>query len=285
MSYRYLPAQLHATADAIVEFLRDSRGLQNVRVEEEINRTLPYRPTLHWLTRQRYLICVEVRESPFSPTLESVVSDCMQRCLPVNLFVAFPGKPDVPDYKRNSDRAREKGVGVIEVTDAGCTVIYEALPLSLIGVRPIDKKRYPPRYRSALAQAEVTFKSGSPEKGCSLIYDEIEDLSRKIGEKTRNMALWRAPRAGERLPAARFNKGQWRPRMELLMQWLDWTKCKYLDESLQRVVSVIPHRNESSHKPATLVARISRDSEIKTRFEGAADLLRDLIVASRPLRV
>jgi len=268
-----------------MDFFRDSFGLQNARVEEEINKKLGYRPTLHWLTRQGYLVCVDVRESPFSPTLESVVSDCMQQCLPVKLFVAFPGKPDVPDYKRNSDRAREKGVGVVEVTDAGCAVVYEALPLSLIGVRPIDKKLYPPKYRSDLAHAEATFKSGSPEKGCSLLYDEIEDLSRKIGEKTRSKGLWRAPKPGENLPMSQFNKGQWRPKMELLMLWLDWRKCKYLKDSLQRVVSVIPHRNESGHKPATLEVRIRRDREIKTRFEAAADLLLDLITAARPLRV
>jgi hypothetical protein len=285
MNYRYLPEQLRPTADAVASFLRETRGLQHLRVEEEIDKNLPYRPTLHQLTQDKYFLCVDVLDSPFSPTLESVVSDCMQRSLPVKLFVAFPGGADMLDYKKNVDRARVKGVGVIEVTNLGCDVKHEALALSLIGVRPIDKKLYPPKYRSSLTDAEMTFRNGNPSKGCSVVYDEIENLSRAIAKKTKAKNLWRAPRAGERPPRVRLDTGAWEKVMDALLDWLDWGRCHHLKHALQGVQAIIPHRNESGHKPSTVAKRTKRDTELKTRFEAAGDLLRDLIVAAKPLHL
>lgn len=285
MTYRYLPEQLHPAADAVARFFQETRGFQHLKVEEEIDKKLDYRPTHHELTRDRYFVCIDVLDSPFSATLESIVSDCMQRSLPVKLFVAFPGGADIPDYKRKVDRAREKGVGVIEVTDLGCDIKHEALALSLIGARPIDKRSYPAKYRSSLTDAETTFRNGSPVKGCSIIYDEIENLSRSIAKKSKSKGLWRPPRAGEKPPRTNLDKGQWENVMDVLFKWLDWERCGYLRHTLQRVQSIIPHRNESGHKLRTVAARTKRDSELKTRFEAASDLLRDLIVAARPLRL
>jgi len=283
--YRYLPEQLHPTADAVMQFFRDSRGLRKMKIEEELEgTTLGYRPALHELTREGYYVSVDVKESPFSTTLEAVVSDCMQRSLPVKLFVAFPASSEIQDYRRLLGRAREKGVGVIEVADAGCQILYEALALSLIGVRPIDKKSFPPKFRLALSDAEATFRT-SPEKGCSLIYDEIEALSRKIAAKTKAKGLWKSPPPGKRLPQTNLETGNWARAIDTLMNWLDWNKCGYLRDCLRRVQSVIPYRNESGHKPRTAAARIKRDRELKTRFEAASDMLRDLIVAARPLRL
>jgi hypothetical protein len=284
MSYRYLPGQLQPTADAVADFLRDSRGLQRLKVEEEINKKLGYRPTFHALTGDHYYVCVEVLESPFSATLESVVSDCMQQSLPVKLFVAFPGGPEIPDYKKKVDRAREKGVGVIEVTDVECKVIYEALALSLISVRPIDKSNYPPKYIAALTEAETTFRNGSPVKGCSILYDEIELLTRAVARRTKAKGMWRSPRPGEKARRISLEKGKWQKVVETLMDWLDWGKCNYLRHSLQRILTIIPHRNESGHKPQAVAARVKRDRELKTRFEVAADILADFVAVARPLR-
>ena len=171
------------------------------------------------------------------------------------------------------------------MTDAGCNKIYEALALSLISVRPIHMKKYPAKYESALSDAEATFKNGSPAKGCSLIYDEIEGLSRAIAKKSKAKGYWRSPRQGQRVPRTNLDIAPWQNVMEVLMERLDWQRCKCLKNSLQRVVGVVPHRNESGHKPKTLAARIKRDSELRTRFEAAADLLFDLICACRPLHL
>jgi hypothetical protein len=285
MNYLYLPAQLAWVADAAAQFFKDNRGVQKFQVEKELVKWLRYGPTLHSVALDQYYFCIEVLPSPFSPTLESVVSDCMQQSLPVKLFVAFPGGPNIPDYKSQADRARLKGVGVLEVTTASCQVIHEALSLSLIGVRPIDKKSFPPKYRQALSDAEATFRNGSPAKGCAIIYDEIEGLSRRIAIKTRAKGFWKAPPAGSKPGRIKLDKGNWEPVIEAVMEHLDWNKCGYLKRSLRRVLSITPHRNESGHKPKTLAALVRREKELKTRFENAVDILSELIVASRPLRV
>ena len=47
-----------------------------------------------------------------------------------------------------------------------------------------------------------------------------------------------------------------------------------------RIIGVIPHRNDAGHKPKTLKDRIKRDQALRTRFEGAVDLLKDFLDAT-----
>src|SRR5258706_496920 len=76
------------------------------------------------------------------------------------------------------------GVGVIEVDEGSGLIIQNALSLSLTAVRPIDVGQFPKKYREQL------FRDGTPEKACSLIYDEIECLFRKAARKTNAKGWW-----------------------------------------------------------------------------------------------
>ncbi len=285
MNYRVLPEQLRSVADAAADFFRKERGVPGFRVEEEVTATLGYRPTLYTITRDHHYLCVDVHEGPYSPGLDSVVLACMQQCLPVILYVAFPSSPDIANFKASLDRARRNGVGIVEIGSAGSQVILEALPLSLAGVRPIEKQRFPAKYRDALAQAEATFRNGSSAKGCSILYDEIENLTRAIAKKTKAKGLWRILKPGVKPPKTNLDKGPWEKVLDTLLQHLDWTKCPYLKDILKRVLGITPHRNEAGHKPKNVAALIKRERELRTRFENAADILFDLITASRPLHV
>lgn len=76
--------------------------------------------------------------------------------------------------------------------------------------------------------------------------------------------------------------------MQLMGARLDATQanCPGLTPAfLARIHGVTPHRNESGHKPANEELLKKRDRELRTRFESAVDLLGDLIVAVKPLRV
>jgi hypothetical protein len=66
--------------------------------------------------------------------------------------------------------------------------------------RTNQRGEFPPRYRSALADAENTFRNGSPAQGCLLVQQEIEQLSRRIARKTQTKNLWRPLKPGERAP-------------------------------------------------------------------------------------
>jgi hypothetical protein len=54
---------------------------------------------------------------------------------------------------------------------------------------------------------------------------------------------------------------------------------------LMRVAALTDVRNDSGHKPKNRAARTKRDHELRTRFESAIDVLRDLASALRPLRL
>jgi hypothetical protein len=285
MKFVYLPTSLVATAERAVEYFRDNHGLGSFRVEEEIGPTLQYRPTLQTMTSDHYYLCVELSESPYPALLEPVVLDCVTQGLPVKLYVAFPSDPLPPDYKARVDRARAHGIGVLEISPNQTQLIHTSLPLSLVGLRPRPNREFPPRYRSALAAAENTFKNGSPAQGCMLIHQEIEQLSRKIAKKTQAKGLWRSLKPNEKAP--RFSeKTAWARVMEIVIDHLDFSKCPTPDKSLlNRIAGMTTHRNDGGHKPDSLKALVKRDREVRTRFENAVDTLFDLIQQSRHLRI
>jgi len=285
MNFVYLPQSLVETAEGAAQYFKDDRGIGTFRVEQAVDPNLSYRPTLQAMTADHYYLCIEVNESPYPGILEPVVLDCVTQGLPVKLYVAFPASPLPPDYKTRVDRARNHGAGVIEVSPTRVQIIHPPLPLSLASLRPRQKSEFPPRYRSALAEAENTFKGGSPSQDCLLIQAEIEQLSRKIAKKTKSKALWRTLKPGETAPRL-LDKTPWAKVMEMLINHLDHNKCNSPDRSLlNRIAGMTAHRNEAGHKPNTLKALIKRDREARTCFESAVDTLYDLIVARRHLRI
>jgi hypothetical protein len=283
MAYRYLPQNLRGIAEEIRLFFLNERGLANFKTEEEVDASLDYRPTLHTNTKHHHIICVDVLESPYSPALDSIVLDCVKKSLPVRLYVAFPENPAQQDYKKKVDRARANGVGVLEVRQNRVEVIHEALSLSLLGVREIKPHRFPAKFRADLTRAESTFRSGSPVEGCLIVYEELEALSRQIVNKIKRKNLWKPLGPGQKYPQIKPNTA-WQKLLEMLMDHLDQQKCPALTTPLiARILSVAPHRNDTGHKITSMKRLIRRDTELKTRFESATDMLFELIVASREI--
>jgi hypothetical protein len=286
MNFTYLSKTLVPTAERAVQFFKDSHGITGFKVEEEILPTLSYRPTLQAATPDHYILCIEVSESPYPPVLEPSVLDAITQAIPLKLYVAFPSDPLPADYKSRVDRARSHGIGVLEVAPHETKVIHPAISLSLVGLRKVERNEFPAKYRSSLAEAEAAFRGGSPSPGCLLVYSEIESLSRRIAKKTKALGFWRALRPGEKAPKINLEKGAWAKMMDILIDHLDPAKCGTPDRVLlNRVAGLTAQRNDSGHKPGNRVALVRRDRELRTRFEHSVDILRELIEASRHLRV
>lgn len=285
MNFRHLAEPLRPSADAVVEYFEAERGIRHFVEEEEIHAQVA-RPSLHATANDYHFWCVEFSETtPYPATLDRFVLDCMRYGLPVRLFVALPSGSTSPDYRRDLNRAIDYGVGVIEITDTTVRVTNEPLSLSLAGVRRIEKKNFPARYRLALTRAENTFRQGNPVKGCAEIYDELEALTRRIAKKTKARGCWKATRGGN--PAPRLiAKTPWARVVRTLMEQLEPGEPPHIPEALlARVLGITPHRNEAGHNPDSRPALIRRDREQRTRFETATDLLSDLINATKALRV
>jgi hypothetical protein len=286
MNFRALPAQLHQTAEEVVRFFKEERGLRKFKVEEPVDDDdVDYRPTLQVVAQDHEDVWIEVSELPYLASLDSVVLHCVTNSLPVKVYVAFPKGPGSSEYKTNIDAARRKGVGAIEVSNGKCHLIQEALPLSLAGLRCEDHKRFPIRYRAALSTAEATFKNGDPTKGCALIYDEIESLCRALARKIHDKNLWQPRAAGA--PAANYDTDSWASIVDLIIHraQLNLLPPKLTRNLLIRVAAVVDFRNAAGHKPKSRAARRQRDRETRTRFETAVDVLRDFVDSVRPLRI
>src|SRR6266571_8543338 len=131
MTYEFLQSGLWPVAEAVRTFLRESRGVSKLRVEDSIHPSVSLRPTMSGKIAGG-IVCVEVSETFFPDQLNALVSDCLAHGLPVQLFVACPasitGKIDEVAIRR----ASRLGVGCMVVTNTVVEVIREPLDLSLL---------------------------------------------------------------------------------------------------------------------------------------------------------
>lgn len=285
MNYRYLVEQLRPVADSAAHYFTAHWGVTKFRIEEPLKEVPEYSPALHATTSDLHYLCVEVSERAYPNGLDTFVLACIAKSLPVRLVVAFPADSKGQDFNTDMSRAREYGVGVLEVSGNVSKMLQDPTPLSLMVVRRIELQKFPKKYRLALSKAENIFKLGDPSKGCSIIYDEIEDLSRKIAQKTSALGFWK-PRAKGSPQKIIFTTHPWRRLIKVLIEHLDNKKCPYLPtDLLSRVHGVGEYRNDSGHKPNTTAALAKRNSQLRTRFESASDILLDLAKAAAHLKL
>ncbi len=286
MNFRHLGEPLRPLAEAVVEYFENEHGITHFEEEVEIHKEVD-RPTLHAVTRDFHFLCIEFSETtPYPASLDRFVLDCNLKGLPVKLYVALPAGSTDPNYARDLNRARDRGLGVIEVNSTGVLMLYNPVSLSLAGLRRADKSKFPKKYRSALSQAESTFMHGDPAKGCSDVYDEIEALTRRIAIKTLRKKMWRAFAPGKTPPKINLKTAAWASVVEVLIEQLDPAQPPRIPKTLwARVLGITSHRNETGHKPPSKAALIKRDAALRTRFETAVELLSDLIQVSKSLRV
>ncbi len=281
MTYRILPPHLQNLAEMARKYFR-SKGVTKFRVEAAISPDGIFRHTLTANTTDGHYVCVEVSENAYFDTLDAMVLEYRNRKLPVRLYVAIPKGTPNDNFQKQLRQARRNGVGVLEVDGKSAELVLEALSQSLADLRQIDLNSIPARYRSNLSQAVDTFRNGNPAKGCAMVYDEIEDLSRRIAKKTQQKGLWR------KIPKMKLDKDPWANVLEALMNELNLSACgcpKLKKPLLARVLGVTSYRNETGHKVRNRTDLIKRDKQLATRFEAASDLLLELIDASKPLHV
>src|ERR1700722_11910321 len=209
MNFRYLAKSLIPTAEAAAKFFKDSYGAKGFKVEEAIEASIGFRPALHTAMSDHHILCVEVSETPYPGGMDAFVLDCMNKHLPVKAYVAFPSDPAPADYKACVERARNRGVGVLEIGPNKSEIVNPATSLSLMGLRVRPPRDFPAKYRAAMTDAVSTFRNGAPPQGCLMVYQEIEGLSRKLAKKTKSKGMWRALKPGEKAPKVRLETGGW----------------------------------------------------------------------------
>jgi len=281
-AFQILPVTLHDSANATIEWFVQNWGIRrnSILVEQAFHSDVEFRPTFFAKTNDGHLLCVEVSESIYSNTLDSVVLDCREKGLPVKLIVAVPKDTDDPEYAKKLRTAKRAGVGIFH--QASGQIIQQPLSLSLAGLRPTDVLQFPTKYRQSLQTAHQTFRDGNPNKACSDVYDELEALCRRFAKKCVAKNYWTNTRNID------LDNGAWTTLMrdiERNLKRSDADIRKVTPTLLSRVVGVTPHRNDSGHLPRNLAERVRRDQALRTRFESAVDLLKDLVEATSALRI
>jgi hypothetical protein len=283
-TYRALSPRLHETANAAISWFINKWGIKRsvIEVEASIDPDIGFRATFVARTDDFHILCAEVSENIYNNTLDSVVLDCREKGLPVKLFVAVPKDISDPNYAKKLRDAKRAGVGILEVDHSSGTIVQLPLSLSLAGVRPIESTDFPTRYRQSLQHAHQVFRDGDPNKACSLVYDELEAAFRRFAKKCVTKKFW--------LNSNNYNvdKDSWAGVITDLDRKLDRghsTTRTVTPALMARLIRVTTHRNESGHKPRNLRDLKRRDQALRTRFEGAVDLLREFLDATKAFRI
>src|ERR1700722_1158084 len=202
MNLQLLAPHLHSTALAARKYFEKEQGAKQFDSERIVDPGLSLKPTLSAKLSDGCILCAEVSEKAYSNSLDTFVLECNSRGFPVKLYVVLPSAKGDPEFASNLRKAKERGVGVIEVSESGTApfVVSEAVSLSLFGLRRLNATDFPKQKRDALRQAESTFLNGNPVKGCQALYDELEAISRVFAKRAKAEGWWRAPHQGEPKP-------------------------------------------------------------------------------------
>jgi hypothetical protein len=252
-----------------------------VRIEEELVRGLP-KPTLQANTADGEIVCVEFSETDCYPqALTRLVEDFRAAQLPVKVYIALPSTAQNATSMTDLVRARRQGIGVMLVEPAGTVnVLDEPVSQLITQLRKINMMDYPARLRDRLSQAQNTFLAGNPPKGCSDLYDLLEETTRKIVKAAINRNLWNG-----NLPSFDPATVGWNSLCNAAYANMQFNNVGTLAQPLwASVMAITPHRNETGHSARTIKARKRRDLEMRTRFEHAADVLRDVLDHTKKFR-
>jgi hypothetical protein len=285
--YVVLDKALHGFAEEAKEYFSSVYGLPKSRfqIEKQVSPELGYRPTLHVTTAEQTLLCVDVVSGYYTDTLDTFVLGCINIGLPVELFLAVPF--DSPAAMKDITRAAQSGIGILQVGGSTPLIVRTPVSLSLASVGRPRLKDFPRKYRPAIDKALQTFLGNDPATGALLLYQEIEDLTRRLASEVDRKGCWRALKAGASSPGLRWEKDSWQNVSEALVKHLDSQKlaCPQLTlPLLGRILGLSDHRNLVGHKMRNVKDRIKRDREMRPRFEYAADTLRELLAACGPLK-
>lgn len=292
MTYQILGQNLHALADQAKEYFRNDHGASKFKCEAEVQADLPLKPTWQATLPGGYLLCIEVRESPFSPTLYQFVGKCANAGLPVRLWVVIPKAAAIPSFASELKEAREFGVGVLQIAEDGTAPYVFARPVasSLFGLKGTDLSKVPTKYRDEVKNAESTFREGSPDQGCQAICQALEQLTRKFAEHTYSKGLWRHPHGATAHTQKFFHNSAWAGVLEELEERLEIQKVKPKspDFSKQAIVKARSHtdwRNAVSHKPRNFKELKVRDAKLRTMYEATRDTLVEWYRLTKPFKL
>jgi len=271
----------------VKQYFDTNYGLRRIRIEESIDDDVNWRPTISGSTSDHHLICIEVTDGGYTAALDHAVAQLLTMGLPLRLFIAYPGDDIDPQKILSTFHiASNRGIGIVEVRARGrCTIQKNAIDLSLAAVHRTDPKILLKKYRQAFMDAEATFLNGDPAKGCARVYDEIEALTRKFAAKAANLSWWNPGRLD-------LERSAWARILGRMIEHFgnDFRpirrRCPDMTMPLLNGISGLTgHRNESGHKPGSRKALMTRDAQLRTRFEHARDIFVELQDSTRPLRI
>lgn len=290
MTYTILGQDLHETADHAKRYFSTHHAASRFVCEQAVDPGLPLRPTWNAQLKNKYVLCVEVRDSPYSESLHQFVNLAVSRGLPIKLWVAVPQRPASATFSADLKTAKTTGVGVVSFSESGEAVeLLGAVPLSLAALRRTDPTKIPRPIREEVMSAEKVFLNGNPGLGCQGICQLLEAGTRRFARKSYDSGWWKK-KGGKSHDLKFFEKDPWANVLRELEANLDVAAARKVCSKFDLHVVVRTRgftdlRNTVSHKPSTAKQLLARDQRLRTMFESTRDILAEVCAMVAPIKL
>jgi hypothetical protein len=277
MTYALLGQDLFETADRARDYFAQQCGAKKFICEPRLASEFPFNPTWQAILPHKYVLYVDVALAPFDSTYYEFMHRCANKNMLAYLWVAIPPGAAKPNFSSELQRAKELGVGVVQMADNAPREFHKALLTSAFGVNRTDTKAVSPKYRAALKTVEDVYLDGNPQDGCRRIAEHIESVTRRFAEHSYNAGWWK-PGSSAKVPD--FRRGHWAPLLEELDGRIDTKRVRQKVPSFSK--TLIAHargmtewRNSLSHAQLTQEDLHARDARLRANFESSRNLLVD----------
>ena len=288
MSYGLLDPSLHEAADQAKKYFADKYGATKFLCEQEVDPSLRLKPTWQATTPTGYRLCIDVRATPYSHTLNDFVTTCASGGIPIPLWVAVP-KTEGGVHTKELQQAKALGIGVAEFSADSSYEFHRPVPLSLFAVRKTDFARLPKNRREAVKKAEDLFLDGLADQGCQQICQELEAVTRRFAQHSYDQKWWKKG-APATLKPKFFTIDSWANMLETLDQQIVEQKVQARSAGFKKAQiagarQYTEHRNSVSHKPKSWKDLQARDQKLRTRYEATRDLLIEWFDVAKALKL
>lgn len=267
MEYTVLPSQFHNFADSANHIIKNRFNLKDGIVEQAIDHSIPYQPTLHWELDTYFLAC-EVSNKPFPDALKLQFADIVRTGIPIKIIVAYTLDVDMTttDYRKNIKEAKEFGFGFMVVDEDNRGEIEHDGILLALHIPPIDYSEYPKKLQPYIREAYEKY----------MVKCDPQGSLQNIGQLTENIIYNIATQAKRRgvFTYTRFNPPKYISQSTLIDKLID--ENIFDIPMLGRCKSFAIDRNGVSHKPKTLRQAKNVQTKLKENFIIGLRILKDL---------
>ena len=276
MEFEFLDRELWETAEVIIRYYRNQRF--NVSKEKEVNRDIPYRPTILCKKRDLFIAIEVENEIKLDDSFLDFVKESTIKRLPLKIYIGVPIFTEAQtSLSLETDRKMKKyKIGLITVERNNMQFERETVNLAMLFTIPPGPKFG--RYESKVKKAVEKNNTGEYIDGIRDVTEIVEDIVGKIFIKAVRKRIIN-------VDSAEIETYDWEKRINCLSstQWNRTPQSRIFSEDLKIDLKSFKRARIRAHHPRSQQTDRRLMNQCVERMEMGVRLLREALSIERKL--